>query len=201
MVVKEIFSFMRNGKKYYYGAYNNYEDDKIVESEKHKGVFYYKARCGRCGGYGVIKYFMHNCNGICFECGGSGYVLIKINTAVNKATIERRLQKEKNQIDKYYTLSYKDTTLRNTLNEFGEDFYLILDTKKKSTYRCRKQLKKLGCRWNPWFESWYLEGKEVEDFHCIKIHTRDYLTNDNILKYDEIANIASEYLYHLEKGV
>lgn len=30
------------------------------------------ARCGRCGGGGILSQFMHRNNGLCFHCGGSG---------------------------------------------------------------------------------------------------------------------------------
>ena len=193
MVVKEVFDFERDGKKYYYGAYNKYEDDKIIKSEKHKGVFYYKEKCGKCGGHGIIGPFLNIMNEICFDCGGSGYRLLRIYTAANKSTIERRLQKEKNQIDKHSTLSYKDTVLKNTLSQFGEDFYIVLDTKEKSTYKYKEDLKQQGCKWNSWFGAWYSEGKEIEGFHNIKIHTRDYLTNDNVMKYDILKNMVDEY--------
>lgn len=35
--------------------------------------------------------------------------------------------------------------------------------------------------------------KEIKGFYNIKIHTRDYLTNDNILKIDKIKEIVDNY--------
>ena len=37
------------------------------------------------------------------------------------------------------------------------------------------------------------KGKEIEGFHNIKIHTKDHLTGDNILKVDKIKEIVDNY--------
>ena len=76
---------------------------------------------------------------------------------------------------------------------YGEELYLILDTKDKSTYHNKEALKEDGCRWNSFFGAWYNKGKEIEGFHNIKIHTKDYLTGDNILKVDKIKEIVDNY--------
>ena len=43
------------------------------------------------------------------------------------------------------------------------------------------------------FNAWFNKDKEIEGFHNIKIHTRDYLTDDNVMKYDILKNMVNEY--------
>lgn len=193
MIDQKVFDFERDGKKYYYTAYNKYEDDKIVKSSERKGVFYYKEKCGKCGGHGIIGYFLNIKNGICFDCGGTGYRLLRIHTAANKATAERRAQKENEKDNKVSLPTYQETSLYNMLKMFGEDFYIVLDTKEKSTYKYKEDLKKQGCKWNSWFNAWFNKDKEIEGFHNIKIHTRDYLADDNVMKYDILKNMVDDY--------
>lgn len=187
MITKQIFNFEKDGKTYYYAAYNEYHN--IVEKNN---KFYAKIKCSRCGGEGRIGAFMNIREGICFACYGAGYELARLYTAANKKTIENRLKKEDDKAQASQ-LSYNDAVLNRMLKMFGENFYLVLDTKDKTTYKYKNELKQQGCLWNSWFEAWYNKDKEIEGFHNIKIHTRDYLTNDNILKYDEIKNVICKY--------
>ena len=191
MITKEIFELKDNGKTLYYLAYNEY-NNIIKENNK----FYAKAKCSRCGGNGIIAPFINVNNGICFDCKGKGYELIRIYTATNKETIEKRLQKEQEKINtkqRNNDLSFRDASLKKQLNMYNEDFYLVLDTKEKNTCDNKEMLKEQNCIWNNWFGAWYNKEKEIKGFHNIKIHTRDYLTNDNILKVDKIKEIVDNY--------
>ena len=187
MIEKQIFEFKYDNKTFYYSAYNEY-DNIIKKDDK----FYSKIRCRKCHGEGKLTPFLYIAKGICFSCKGEGYELIRIYTATNKETIEKRLQKEQDKTDKA-KLSYIDANLRRTLSTYSEDFYLVLDTTDKSTYNNREMLKEQGCRWNSFFEAWYNKEKEIEGFHNIKIHTKDYLTNDNILAVDKVKEIVNSY--------
>ena len=191
MITKEIFEFKDDNKTLYYAAYNEY--DNII---KRDNKFYAKVKCRKCHGEGKIAPFIHIAKGTCFDCKGEGYQLIRLYTATNKETIERRLQKEiqkEQENEQKSKLTFNDASLRRTLDMYGEDFYLILDTKDKSTYHNKEALKEDGCRWNSFFGAWYNKGKEIEGFHNIKIHTKDYLTGDNILKVDKIKEIVDNY--------
>jgi len=51
--------------------------NKSNVKEKINATYYESCECSRCHGYGIIKQFHYYCNGICFDCYGSGKSIVK----------------------------------------------------------------------------------------------------------------------------
>lgn len=192
-MTRQVFSFERDGKTYYYAASSEYDSNHIIFKDN---KFYYKEKCPKCEGRGEIGRFMNVRNGVCFLCKGVGYTLTRIYTAMNKSTIENKIAKA----EEAAKISYQEECLKNMLKTYGEDFYMILDTKEKSTYKHKEELKQQGCRWNSWIRVW-TNTKPIEGFYCIPIHTRDYLDENNIIKYEVIEKMVKEHNNSLKESV
>lgn len=195
---EQIFEFKdKDGTIYYYSSYEEYSTiEKVVKNSKVK--FKAKTKCWKCNGHKIILQFGHISEGICFECGGSGYQLTNLKVAKNKETIERRLKAKKNKQEEKEN-NFINNNLKKTLETYSEKFYIVLDTQDYSTYEQKEFLKsEKEAHWNSWFRRWWSKRNDIEGFDLLEINTREVLNDTNCLDSDKINKIICNYIQEKE---
>lgn len=206
-----IFDFEYEGTKYYYIRCAK-ADRILVDKDKHgKTRFKGAYRCVRCGGEGEGNW--QRDNGICYECWGTGYSKVILETTKNLETAQRRLKVKQDKAKeiqdriekqmkerKEHQLEYN---LERIVKQYTETFYLILDTLDKSTYYEREYIKSKGGHFNYSFCSWWIPKydniqNDFKDFYIQEIQTRKVLDEYNELDVEPLYKIVTNYKKELD---
>ena len=126
------------------------------------GTKYYEdiVKCDFCNGSGYISYYQHYCNGVCFQCSGTGrkFKKWKEYTPQYQAKLDaKKIEKFKKHIIKENEKFYKE----NAFDENGYT-YIVLG----NTYPIKEQLKQQGAKYSTELGWHFVEEKE----NTMKVH-------------------------------
>ena len=138
--------------------------------------------CDRCGGGGIIPYYRHVDNGVCFKCGGSGVgsnTEIKIYTPEYGAKLKaQRAAREQAKLEKLIAESAdwnKEWMESEGFNIEGITFLIL-----GNTYEIKEELKARGAKYNDML-GWHMANAEGYDAVPLSI--------DQVTKYTQIGRL------------
>lgn len=202
---EKVFNFEYDGIVYYYNRLRKADQIKVERDSENKLRFLGRFNCSRCGSRGESTW--NRDNGVCYECRGKGYTEIILNTTKKLSTAERRVQakfdKKQNEQGEWYNKLIENNILI-TKSTYSDSFYLILDSKTRSTYKDREYLKNYNARWNPLWRCWWIKFYDdakidFTGFKLILIRTKDVLNDYNKIDDEKIHAIVYEYNLILEQ--
>lgn len=170
---------------------------RFVKEDKNGTMVFVDCSCSRCGGDGIIPYYGHVDNGVCFGCGGSGVggsEEIKIYTpeygAKLKAQREAREEKKRQELIAKSGEYNKEWMEREGFNEAGITFVVL-----GNTYEIKDDLKAHGAKFNG-FLGWHMPNAEGYDAVPVQLEKiTQHLWNgrlDYISNYAEIRELVSK---------
>ena len=138
--------------------------------------------CDRCGGGGIIPYYGHVDNGVCFKCGGSGVgsnTEIKIYTPEYGAKLKaQRAAREQAKLEKLIAESAdwnKEWMESEGFNIEGITFLIL-----GNTYEIKEELKAHGAKYNDML-GWHMANAEGYDAVPLSI--------DQVTKHTQIGRL------------
>jgi hypothetical protein len=154
-----------------YVAKNNdftkFEDKRVslIKIDKNGTHWYVDNRCPKCGGDGILPFYGHVENGMCFKCMGSGEGKQKFKVYTeeySKALAEKRLDRNRKK-----ALAQNPAWLEKEGFSPDGKTWIVLG----KTYEIKDQLKEAGAKFNP-FLGWHFNHKP-EDLptHEISVDT------------------------------
>lgn len=211
-VDEKIFEFEKDGITYYY--IKRFEVDTIYKEKDKRGKdkFIGHIQCTKCHGTGEVVW--RRDNGICYSCHGIGYLRVNLDVTKNRATAERRLQalavkKEKQQKEEAERCKQRrlEAIKRNTewtFKKYTDNFYIILDTLDKSTYKEREYIKSKGGQWSYAFNCWWIPSndnvkEDFKDFQIYELPTKNLLTDYGELDTFRVYQVVLAYLDKLKE--
>lgn len=150
MLSRELYKTDRNGTKYYHCT----------------------DRCGKCGGKGMIDYYIPVNGGVCFDCGGSGIIGWddKEYTPEYEAKLEERRKKkeEKKRAEHEAKLPEirQEWFRKNGFNSEGKT-YLFLG----NTYNMKERIKEVGGKFDRVL-GWHIDQPN-DEFQFLEISVEE----------------------------
>lgn len=152
---------------------------KLIKVDKNGTKYYYnQCACGKCGGSGIIPYYIPVNGGECFDCHGSGIYEFesKEYTPEYEAKLAARRAKkaEAKRLELVAKSAEKNQEFfqKQGFNENGKT-YVVLG----NTYAVKDQLKELGCKWDNsigWHSPVKFDGFEFVEIDVDDIYDKDY---------------------------
>lgn len=140
-------------------SYQNCEQIGEVFEKDGKNHIKVKETCGRCIGTGYFQAFSHVQGGVCFKCGGSGYIIntVRAYSETEYATIERAAEKRKakKEEERIAGINEANVHYQNKKGFYNGYIMAVLG----DTYPIKEELKELGAKYSKAF-GWYFPGGE-----------------------------------------
>lgn len=130
----------------------------LISTDKNGTKYYHcQAACGKCGGRGIIPYYIPINGGECFDCEGSGIAEWEEKEYTPEYEEKLRIQREKRAERKLAKEREKAPELnaeffkKNGFNPEGKT-YVVLG----NTYDIKEELKAQGAKWDNVSRHWHM---------------------------------------------
>lgn len=154
---------------------------RILYDTDKNGTKYYHCsdRCGKCGGRGIISYYVQINGGECFDCGGSGIVQWeeKEYTPEYEQKLEekrrKRFERKKAKAMALAPEMNAEFFEKNGFNSEGKTYFVL-----GKTFEIKDELKAQGAKWDGMSSHWHMaekpEGREVLEISVDEMYNADY---------------------------
>lgn len=138
---------------------------KLLKVDKNGTKYWTDSTCPKCGGKGTIDAYYYNAQGVCFQCGGSGYY----ETNWKEYTPEYAKKLEERRLARLRKKAPEENAKWLKSNGFSEDgtTWIVIG----NTWPIKEELKAAGAKFNGLL-GWHFDH-DPETWPCFTVTTDD----------------------------
>lgn len=162
--------------------------EELLRTDRN-GTKYYAVTCtcGKCGGRGIIDYYIPINGGDCFDCGGSGVIsyTTKVYTPEYEKKLEERRRKkaEKKLAEEKAHAAEKNAEFfeKNGFSPDGKTYFVL-----GNTFDIKDELKAAGAKWDNTARHWHLPNipQHISNLNVLEVSVENMYYSNTAGVYD-----------------